>query len=130
VIPLNAEQARARVLRWAMARVTSAEQPTDASDHYASEAIAIARGSGARAIVLGHTHGARDLSVDGVRYLNTGTWINLMSLDQAVTAAASNDDPWPAVASLLDPASFRSTPRLSYVEMAGEHLALQEWAAA
>lgn len=46
---------------------------------YADWAAQAGREGGYRCVIFGHTHHAKDLVVDGVRYLNSGTWANLMA---------------------------------------------------
>lgn len=53
----------------------------------AAEALSTGQGTGDgyKFVVFGHTHHAKDLPLDsGARYLNTGTWANLMRFPEAV----------------------------------------------
>ncbi|MDH3716475.1 MAG: UDP-2,3-diacylglucosamine diphosphatase [Planctomycetota bacterium] len=49
-----------------------------------ASAIAYARANGFAAITCGHTHFAEDLTVDGIRYINTGAWTELPAYFLAV----------------------------------------------
>jgi len=42
--------------------------------HVANRAVAFARRNGYAAVTCGHTHFAEDTQIDGIRYLNTGSW--------------------------------------------------------
>lgn len=45
--------------------------------HVAMNAVAYARENGYAAVTCGHTHGAEDVMIDGIRYINTGGWTDL-----------------------------------------------------
>ena len=49
---------------------------------------------GYRAVVFGHTHHAKDLAIprSGARYLNTGTWSNLMKFPEVFTRKGATHD--------------------------------------
>jgi hypothetical protein len=54
----------------------------------------------ARVVVMGHTHLARDIDLPGGgRYLNTGTWADLLRLDKALLA--DSDDAREALSAWL-----------------------------
>lgn len=42
--------------------------------HVMMNAVAYAKQHGYQAVTCGHTHGVKDVMVDGVRYINTGSW--------------------------------------------------------
>lgn len=58
--------------------------------HVAHRAVAFARRNGYRAVACGHTHFAEDTSIDGIRYLNTGSWTEVpvyqLRVDEATLA--------------------------------------------
>jgi UDP-2,3-diacylglucosamine pyrophosphatase LpxH len=59
----------------------------------------LAERTGVRCVVFGHTHLARDIDLgNGQRYLNTGTWTNLLRLPQALFGA----DAQPALQAWVD----------------------------
>jgi UDP-2,3-diacylglucosamine pyrophosphatase LpxH len=121
---------RLKLLRGVLAQNTIPES-THEADSYADAAFAIAEREQAHTVILGHTHGARDLKRADKRYLNTGTWIDRVELDRLKTALdAATDNHWEALSLLLDPASFPSSPLLSYVELVGGRAALCSWQAA
>lgn len=120
-------RAKIALLKRALAECATGDM-TKAEDEHTKQAFDIARQSGVHTVVLGHTHGARDLEKDGKRYLNSGTWINLVQLDSLREAVARADgDPWAVVAALLDPETFRSQPKLSYVELYDGKVNLRTW---
>ena len=49
---------------------------------------------GYRVVVFGHTHHAKDVDLEetGARYLNTGTWANLMRFPDALTSESATHD--------------------------------------
>lgn len=52
---------------------------------YFAAASALAREGGFRFIVFGHTHHAKDVALDGgARYLNSGTWADLMRVPDVI----------------------------------------------
>lgn len=120
-------KARLELLRAAVSKNTIAESK-QADDGYADDAFAVAEQENAHTVIFGHTHGARDISRAGKRYLNTGTWIDRIELDRLDAALRRGEgNTWSAIEALLDPASFRSAPVLSYVEIVDGRVALGEW---
>jgi hypothetical protein len=67
------------------------------------------------AVVFGHSHAARFQQQDGLTYLNTGTWIRLISLP----APDASDEEWTDFLTLarknpqLDPAKGQMVPILT-----------------
>jgi UDP-2,3-diacylglucosamine pyrophosphatase LpxH len=119
--------ARIKLVRAAVSKSTIEESSGD-DDGYVDGAIAIAERDGAHTVIFGHTHGARNIERDGKRYINTGTWIDrveLNQLDKALRETTGNV--WDALEILLTPANFRSEPLLSYAEIVGDRVNLQAW---
>lgn len=80
-----------------------------------NEAKRLAQKYSASAVVFGHTHAARFQQQDGLAYLNTGTWIRLISLP----APDASDEEWTNFLSLarrnpqLDPSKGKMVPILT-----------------
>jgi UDP-2,3-diacylglucosamine pyrophosphatase LpxH len=120
-------RAKLALLRRAVASDTTGDE-TRIDDEHTDQAFAIAEQIGASTVILGHTHGARDVTRGTKRYLNTGTWIELVNLDRLAAAVeASERDPWALVAAMLDPQTYQSAPRLSYVEIHEGGINLRVW---
>jgi UDP-2,3-diacylglucosamine pyrophosphatase LpxH len=79
--------------------------------------------AGPRVLITGHTHAARELTLEGERvYLNTGTWTDLMKVprfddDQAVRAFAE----------ALEAGSVPRIRQLRYAEVTPEGPKLRAW---
>jgi UDP-2,3-diacylglucosamine pyrophosphatase LpxH len=79
--------------------------------------------AGPRVLITGHTHAAREVTLDGERvYLNTGTWTDLMKVprfddDQAVQKFAE----------ALEAGSVPRLRQLRYAEVTSEGPRLQSW---
>lgn len=58
----------------------------NSDDQYCKAAAAMIAKGLATVVVMGHTHLYRDVKIEGGRYLNTGTWADLIRLDQALLA--------------------------------------------
>ena len=80
-----------------------------------NEAKRLAHKYGVSAVVFGHSHAARFQQQDGLTYLNTGTWIRLISLP----APDASDEEWTDFLTLarknpqLDPAKGQMVPILT-----------------
>jgi UDP-2,3-diacylglucosamine pyrophosphatase LpxH len=116
-VPRHVSVAAARVLRAALAALTARLGSLTDEDGYATPALALATAEDAEVVVLGHTHGLRDITRNGRRYLNCGTWIGLVDLDLNALAEGEPDYP-EIVARLRDPGCFRPVERCSFVEIA------------
>ena len=108
-------EARTRLLRGGLRRLHSDEDELSDDDAYAADAIAVGATSDATTVIFGHSHGARDRSENGVRYLNTGTWTDLVKPSAGLREALEGSDAWTLVAALLKPDAFVSAPQLSVV---------------
>ena len=109
------------------------------SDDEWKEAHRLADKFGAQAVVLGHTHAARFRGEADLTFVNTGTWIWLMSLPQHT----AGDDEWVNFLTMLrqnpglDPAEGDAPPlqarftaaTLQPLDRPGARLSLVEWTA-
>ena len=96
----------------ALRKALRALQPIDAFriDHetapsYQRAAEQLCERAGVRCVVFGHTHLARDVDLGGGRrYLNTGTWANLLRVPDDVLreVTAERAEAHPALAAWLD----------------------------
>jgi UDP-2,3-diacylglucosamine pyrophosphatase LpxH len=79
---------------------------------------------GPRILIRGHSHAAR-AHVDGdITYFNTGTWMNLMDIDEFETDQQLQN--W---IDRIERGDIGSKPRLTYVEITGSQAGLFEWTA-
>ena len=68
-------------------------------------------------MVLGHTHGARDILSEGIRYLNCGTWIGLLDLDREQLREADTEQYRELLDRLREQRAFTPLRLLTFVEI-------------
>lgn len=82
------EAERLKCVRIALKRVRdSADFTTDSEkDEYRQPAQTIIEQGGFEAVVFGHTHFPKEVELDGGKYLNTGTWADVLRLPAAINS--------------------------------------------
>jgi UDP-2,3-diacylglucosamine pyrophosphatase LpxH len=110
--------AYASIFRKALEALTSrADTPHD-DDGYAAEAFALAARENAEVVILGHTHGIKDIRRGDARYLNTGTWIGLLDLDLKALEGASADEYRALLEKLREEKAFAPFKLITFAEFA------------
>lgn len=109
--------AAAAVLRSALGRMTARPDRPAEPDEHTADAIELAKREGAEVVVLGHTHGLKDLRVGPIRYLNTGTWIGLLDLDHETWQKAPPEECAALIRRFQQPETFVPLRHLTFVEI-------------
>jgi len=110
--------AYAAVCRRALTALTSrADTPTE-DDGYLKGAMEIASRENAEVVIMGHTHGIKDIRQESRRYLNTGTWIGLLDLDLKSLENASADEYRAVLDKLRNQEAFTPVKLITYAEVA------------
>jgi UDP-2,3-diacylglucosamine pyrophosphatase LpxH len=109
--------AYAAVCRRALTALTSrADTPTD-DDGYVKGALEIAGREKAEVVILGHTHGIKDIREGAARYLNTGTWIGLLDLDLKSLENAETDEYRAVLEKLRNQEAFAPVKLISFADV-------------
>ena len=106
-----------RVCQAALDAMTARPDRIGEDDGYKDAAIKLACAEDVDLVVLGHTHGLRDLRVDGRRYLNSGTWIGLLDWDPIRLRNAAPADYAAFLRHLREAAPFVPAKLLTFVEI-------------
>jgi UDP-2,3-diacylglucosamine pyrophosphatase LpxH len=108
----------AAVCRRAFAALTSrADTPRD-GDGYVQGALEIAVREKAEVVILGHTHGIKDIRAGAARYLNTGTWIGLLDVDLKSLENAGTDEYRAILEKLRKQEAFAPVKLITFAEVA------------
>jgi UDP-2,3-diacylglucosamine pyrophosphatase LpxH len=105
------------VFQAALAGMSSPRAGLASEDAYAARALELAHAERAEVVVLGHSHGLRDIRMGWARYLNTGTWIGLVGLDD-LRQAAQAEALRAQLSALRRRGALEFEQRLSFVEIA------------
>jgi hypothetical protein len=111
-------KAYASILTAALEAMTSTNERIHEADEYAVRGIELARSEGAEVVVFGHTHGAKDIRMDGNRYLNTGTWIGLVDIDYEALRRGGIPEYDDLLDRLRSPETFAPLKFLTFAEIA------------
>lgn len=86
------ETERLNCVRIALKRVRDeADFATDTEkDEYREPAQAIIEQGGFEAVVFGHTHFPKEVQLDGGKYLNSGTWADVLRLPEEISSDAES----------------------------------------